>query len=109
MAIDWEKMVIGPAMKVFGEPVAYVPAIGQPFTIYGVFDEAYHSVDGLGDTVHTSTTMPVLGVRAADFPQPPQQIDQLTIQRTGITYAVADVHPDGHGHIKLLLNYVSGG
>ncbi|WP_156183945.1 hypothetical protein [Chromobacterium sp. LK1] len=102
-------MVLSPLQGVFGEPVTYTTVTGQSLSITGVFDEAYHAVDGLGDAIYTSTAQPVLGIRAAELPFPPQQGDQITVQRDNATYSVADVHPDGHGAIKLLLTFVSGG
>ncbi|OVE45591.1 hypothetical protein CBW21_22390 [Chromobacterium violaceum] len=107
--IDWDAAVLAPLQDVFGEPVTYTTTTGQSFAISGVFDEAYHAVDGLSGAIYTSTSQPVLGIRAAALPFPPQASDFVTILRTGIVYSVADVHPDGHGAIKLLLNYVSGG
>lgn len=107
--IDWDAMVLSPLQGVFGEPVTYTTVTGQSLGITGVFDEAYRAVDGLGSSIYTSTAQPVLGIRAAELPFPPQQGDQITVQRDNATYSVADVHPDGHGAIKLLLTFVSGG
>nr|WP_157889315.1 hypothetical protein [Chromobacterium subtsugae] len=89
--------------------MTYTTTTGQSISISGVFDEAYRAVDGLGGSIYTSTSQPVLGIRAAALPFPPQSGDVVAILRTGIVYSVADVHPDGHGAIKLMLNYVSGG
>ncbi|WP_434627640.1 head-tail joining protein [Chromobacterium sp. CV08] len=107
--INWDEAVLAPLQEVFGEPVTYTTTTGQSIAISGVFDEAYHPVDGLGGSTYTSTAQPVLGIRAAALPFPPLAGDVVAIQRTGIVYSVADVHPDGHGAIKLMLNYVSGG
>ncbi|PRP68610.1 hypothetical protein BUE93_21455 [Chromobacterium amazonense] len=107
--IDWDAAVLAPMQEVFGEPVTYTASTGQSLVISGIFDEAYHAADGLGGAVYTSTSQPLLGIRAAALPFPPQQGDVVAIQRTGVTYAVMDVHPDSHGGIKLLLNYASGG
>jgi hypothetical protein len=53
-----------------------------------------------------TTTMPVLGVRIADFPYwPPAPDDALTVQRTGETFVVKEERPDGHGWAKLMLNF----
>lgn len=110
MPIDWDKVVIGPVVAKFGEPVTYtpagasapVPAIGGG-PIMGVYDEAYTDQNTIDGLVEANTTMPVLGVRLAQFALAPSQNDQLVIQRTGEQYIVKDVRADGHGWAKLLL------
>jgi len=107
MAVDWDALVHGPVAATFGEPVLYAPAAGGTFSISGIFDEAYTEVQVL-DGVPVSSVKPVMGVRLAQFPAPPEPDDTLTIERTGTTYVVANVNPDGHGWAKLMLNWVSG-
>lgn len=116
--IDWDSLVLGPCMGVFGEPVDYAPAAGTPtFRVSGVFDEAYRSIAPMGDGPFPSSElsalgapgaitaeMPVLGVQLSAFPVPPVQGDLLTIVRTSESYVVKEVQPDGHGWAKLLLN-----
>ena len=103
--IDWDAVLLGPVQEVFGELVMYLPAVGSSFPITGVYDDAYRSVDlsGMGVT----SDMPVVGVRLAEFPSLPRQGDQLTVQRTGATFDVKEVQPDGHGWAMLKLNLVS--
>lgn len=108
MAVDWDSLVHGPVTAAFGEAVLYAPfAGGDPFTITGIFDEAYAEVQELGDQP-VSSVSPVLGVQLSQFPVPPAIKDQLTIQATGTVYVVSVVEPDGHGWAKLYLNWVSG-
>lgn len=109
MSVDWDANVIAPCTDVFGEPVTYMPANGEPFPIEGVFDEAYHEVVMLDNGPAITTESPVLGVRAAQFPsgQSPHKGDQLMIPSVNTIYTVKDVRPDGHGHIKLMLNIKS--
>lgn len=104
--IDWDAHVIAPLMAVFGEPVLYQPAGGTAFAISGVYDEAYHDIQAISDSPEINTTMPVVGVRVADFPNAPRQGDKLVIVRTSEQFTVKDVRPDGHGEAKLLLNFV---
>ncbi len=104
MAIDWDALVLRPAMDIFGEPVLYTPTAGEPITITGVFDEAYTVVEEM-DSRPVSSTYPVLGVRLAVFPVPPQAGDRLTIVAKNDLYTVREVRPDGHGAAKLLLNW----
>lgn len=108
MTVDWDALVHGPVAAVFGEPVLYTPATGEPFTITGVFDEAYAEVQVI-EGVPVSSVKPVLGVRLSDFgATPPDSGDTLTIIRTGTVYVVSNPNPDGHGWAKLTLNWVSG-
>ena len=106
MAIDWDSAVLAPLEKVFGELVTYLPAIGNSFPVFGVFDEAYREVDLAGGMAVT-TEMPILGIRLSLFAIQPKQGDQLTILRTNVTYVVKEVRPDSHGAAKLMLNQVS--
>ena len=123
MPIDWDRLVIGPTVEIFGEgnrsagggrkPIRYHTPVGS-FDIDGVFDEEYLNLtplgrgsDGaellsLGAPGAISTTMPVLGVQLSQFEIPPEQGDTLEIR--GQAFAVKEVRPDGHGWAKLLLN-----
>jgi hypothetical protein len=106
MSIDWDTNLLGPVMAVFGGGVNYRPRSGAAFDIAdAVFDAQYTYVakdPQTGDDV--TTTSPVLGVRSILFSTPPKQNDSVLIKASGILYVVKDVLPDGHGHIRLLLN-----
>jgi len=104
MAINWDSLVLGPSMKVFGEEVVYTPRGGQPIPIPdAVWDEAStetHIVDGEEVVIQT----PMLGIRAAALNGiEAAQSDRVTITATGSAYVVARPLPDGHGHILLKL------
>lgn len=108
--VDWDKHVLAPVGKVFGETVTYTPARGAQFTITdAVFDEGYRDVNALDGLVPAVEARPVLGVRAAAFPAgiTPAQNDKVYIPSVAKTFVVQKPEPDGHGHIKLLLNFVS--
>ncbi len=122
--IDWDSIVIGPTVGVFGEPVLYQPMISagplgpldsripgaDPFQITGVFDSEYLELQPLaiGDMIgmpsHITSARPVLGIQLSQFTTPPAQGDQLTVIATGRVYVVQEVQPDGHGGAKLPLN-----
>jgi len=105
MPIDWNAEVIGPLMGVFGEPVVYAPQAGATFQITGVYDKAFFAVDvETGSLV--STSQPTLGVQLSQFPSNylPQQGDQLRIVGTGEQWEVREVHSDGKGGARLMLN-----
>lgn len=102
--IDWDKNLLQPLQTVFGEAVLYIPLAAQPFTITGVFDEAYREIIEL-DGLPVSAEKPVLGVRLAEFPDQyqPEQNDHVVIKHTNQRYVVKEVRPDGHGSAKLIL------
>jgi len=107
--IDWDKIVNGPVMGVFGEPAVFQPVVGAPFDIHGTFHEAYKSVDLVGGMGVTSE-MPALGVQLSEFLIHPLQKDRVAITATALhgggTYAVKEVQPNGLGAAVLLLNRV---
>lgn len=107
MALDLAGLT-RPCLDVFGEPVVYAPAAGGSIAVNGIFDEAYREVTAAGDGSAVTSESPVLGVQLGDFPAVPLQDDQLTVTRTGETFAVKEVRPDSHGWALLMLNYLSG-
>jgi hypothetical protein len=107
MAVDWERMVVAPLVKVFGEdaPALYIPIDTSvaPYGITPVFDEAYREIILLDMSSPTSDAMPVVGINDGQFIAPPKQDDRIRITRTMVTYLVKEVRADGHGHTKLML------
>lgn len=105
MPVDWDAIVIGPTVAVFGEPVQYQPRVGLPLTIGGVFDDAYQKEMLFSDaSVEITTVQAVLGVQLSQFKVLPAQNDQLTVESTGTSYVVKDVRVDGRGGAKLILS-----
>lgn len=112
MGIDWDKHLLEPLQKVFGDPVEYRPHGGTPYTISGIFDRAYtQDVEPLDDGSTINTTSPVLGIRDIEMKSKPKQGDRVFISVVGGTvvntlFAVSDVQTDSHGGTKLILNKV---
>jgi len=102
MSIDWDSAVLAPLFDVFAEPVVYTPFNQRPFSARGVFDDAYEGIDLIGG-MPVNSSMPILGIRLAEFPAMPEQDDTLQIVRTREVFTVKDVRPDSHGSAKLLL------
>jgi hypothetical protein len=107
--MDWDDAVdgkiLGPLMKTFGTEIAYQPAVGAPFPIQGIYDKAFFGVDPTtGDTVVTN--QPTVGVQLSQFAgrADPLQGDQLLITKHGEQWEVREVHLDGHGAARLMLN-----
>jgi hypothetical protein len=102
--INWDAVVIGPLMGVFGEPVIYTPFGGAAFQITGVFDDAYLAVVVLDDgTAGLTELSAVIGVQLSQFAVPPAQNGRLVVKRTGAKFIVREVRNDSHGWAKLLL------
>jgi hypothetical protein len=85
----------------FAIVATYNPVSGAAYSVNGIFDAAYKSVDpNSGATV--STTQPVFKMAAADIRSgDPVQGDTITID--GTEYRIRDPQPDGKGIIDLYL------
>jgi len=110
MSIDWDDLVLGPVMGIFGESAEgaglpiYTPR-GLPAIALAdaVFDAQYEQVEIADDGSQSTTRRPVLGVRRSLLPQDPRQNDTVYIPRTAKTYVVKEPRSDGHGHWLLML------
>lgn len=106
--VDWDSLVLSPVMATFGEACTLSPATGgTPISFTGVYDEGFRrAVEVPGDfglhQVHISSSAPILGCRAANFPTPPRQGDMVSVR--GRSFAIAEVRPDSHGGLHLVLN-----
>lgn len=108
--MDWDDIVdgkiLGPLMAQFGTAITYMPAVGGSFQITGAYDKAFFGVDPVtGSTVVTN--QPTVGIQVSQFTLvgiEPQQYDTLTINKTGEQWQVREVHLDGHGGGRLMLN-----
>ncbi|WP_340611993.1 head-tail joining protein [Xenorhabdus bharatensis] len=107
MPIDWDKHLLAPLHKQFGEKVNWRPKQGKPYDIMGVFDRAYtQQVESLDGESSINTTKPLLGVRDTALKVPPKQGDRVFIYRLETEFVVNDVQPDSHGGTHLQLNRV---
>ncbi len=108
--LDFERLLHRPVLAAFGEVgqgakvPTYTPFSGAPgYSLDGVFDEAFETVDPLSG-LPAATLEVVFGASLSSFRSPPVMNDQLFIPRTGTTYLVREVRPDGHGWVQLGLN-----
>lgn len=112
--IDWSRLVVGPCMGIFGEPVTYFPGLrspiytgGPPLPITAIFTDAYASAGALAEP-GVNTDLPMIGVQLSQFPatfEPDRaQGDMFRLERTGQTFIVKSGQPDGRGGAKLLAN-----
>lgn len=104
--IDWDAAMLTPLFQQSGLATAarYIPAAAAPFDISGMWQEHYQAVQLLDPDVPTASAGPVLGIQLSQFPVPPRQNDRVLIRKTGATYVVQTVEPDGVGGAKLVLN-----
>lgn len=116
MAIDWDALVLAPVMAAFGEgsPVdqaswpIYKPVGGAAFALAdAVFDRAYAEVELDPEQGQVTNRKPCLGVRRSLFVADPAQNDLVYVPSVGITFVVKNPEPDGHGHVKLILQATS--
>ncbi len=106
--IDFDALVLQPCAEVFGEPCLYVARGAAPLAVTGVYFEGYAGQVIL-DTGEAgfATSNPVLGVRAAQFPSPPRQGDEIRIPRLAQAFKVQNVKADGVGDMKLELLFAA--
>jgi hypothetical protein len=113
MSVDFDRLVIAPSMRIFGDSVWYRPPGVQPIPIQVVQFMAAHELKGLsGDGVPISDVKPVIGIRLSDLMAAgidPQQGDKVTIDlsRLGqgmVDFQVSNIDPDGEGGAALTLN-----
>lgn len=113
--LDFNRLVLRPAMRAFGRPVQFTPLVSQPgiaaFPIVGVYDEQPVGVDLEGDGVLSSVTI-TLGIRLADFVAAPQQGDKVTIPAHRTMPALGNFlvdgsDTDGQGHAILTLKKIT--
>lgn len=112
--LDWDTVVIGPLMSVFGEPATFMPLAGGSFPITVVFDDAFVKEalfeDGSSGVVEVSACV---GVQLTQFAADPLQNDKVFIpanplkRRLAATYIVRKPMVDSHGAARLLLSKAS--
>lgn len=92
--------------RVFGDPVLYRTGAADPGrTLTAVLDRDYQLVKPHDDGSTITTTATVLSVVLADLPAPPKQ-GHLVTAADGTVYRVTDIHDDGPGAARLVLQRV---
>lgn len=90
-----------------GRPIIYAPAVGDPVTVTGVYDDAYVTAPpGIADV---ATSSPAVFLVLADLPVDPLADDpRITVPANGIapaagTFEVLETKPDSAGAGVLLV------
>lgn len=112
--IDFEALVLGPAMDAFARPITYTPVVSvpgaQPFVARGIWGKRPADMQ-LEDGSMLGTDELILGIRRSEFPAAPMQGDLVDIDaygslpRVGICH-VDDDGDDGQGGYSLVLKIV---
>jgi hypothetical protein len=95
-------------LDTFGEPIVLVAPDGTETPAVGVFDAPPATAD-LGTVAGVSNQAAWLGLRVRDLPGAlaPYQGDRIDIR--GASWEVADVQPDGSGHVRCQLFRIGPG
>ena len=109
--IDFDALVLTPAMDVFARPVVVLPVVSQPgvlaYTARGVWASKPDTIQTEGGEA-ISTNVPTLSIRLSEFSIAPVQGDRITIPANLSapalgTFFVFDVNGDGQGGADLVL------
>lgn len=102
--VDFSRLVLRPAMRVFSRAVVFKPAAGGEHQVRGIFDRAFIEVPMEDGTTQVSAS-PRLGMRISEWPALPAQKDRIVIGSE--VFMIAAVEPDGQGGATLVLRKVS--
>lgn len=102
--LDLAGVVQDATRAVFAEAATYTPPLGAPVAITGEFDAAAVQVE-LEGGVAVQTVGPRLSVKLSTLPGGAAAIGAGVVVRS-VSYAVAEIEPDGHGMALLRLHAV---
>jgi hypothetical protein len=109
--VDFDRLVLGPASKIFQIKVRFTPLVSDPgapsFDLFGVYSSIPVDVQMQNETIF-SDQQTSLGVRKRDFVIPPDRGDLVELtDPTHIDYGkkfwIGDSDDDGQGGAMLLL------
>ena len=99
--IDFSETVLAACIDAFGESVIYQPAGLPDMMVRAIFTGASKEVRFQGGEPILDE-LPTLGCRSDAFPLRPSEGELFVIR--GLSYAVARVHDDSLGGLKLFLH-----
>lgn len=107
MPIDFDGLVLAPAMATFARWITVYPVKSQPlapiaYVARGVFSSSQLDIE-MQDGAVFSDQQTTLGIRKSEFAVLPIRGDRLVMNDTGDTYWVSDSDEDGQGGIVLQL------
>lgn len=101
--MNWESAtskVLDLCKRALGRDATYLPAVGSPVSIRGVFGSTHVEVN-VGQVAPMSSLAPSLGIKLSDLPLRPKKGDRVTV--AGTTYRIIDSQEDGEGGALLIL------
>jgi hypothetical protein len=124
MAIDFSRLVLGPAMDVFAIPIAWTPTVSQPgqppYTVNAIW--TVKDIDVLMEDGSVLASKSIeLGIQYSLFAVPPRKGDGVQITLTEFmiaqmaqvpvgrgfanpaNYLIDQVRPDGQGGARIVL------
>ncbi len=109
MSVDWDALVVGPTVSIFGQIVTVYQSGLAEYHITGVFDEYSQILDAQDSgVVGANVTVPVVGCRVSDFKRTPAKGDKLKMSGNGKSYTIKNPVFDGKGGVKLELSLTRG-
>ena len=116
--IDFDGLVIGPCVGVFGEPVVYTEPGHQSQAVAGVFDRVNLELEPMGGgrgqepmsvgaAGNVTARKSVLGVQVSQFHAEPVKGATVVLPMRHLTYVVTEVRLDGRGGALLELKLVA--
>lgn len=112
--INFDALVLGPAMATFARPITVTPLVSQPgqpaYAARGVWNSKPINV-ALEDGSILSSQVHTLGIRKTEFPVPIRQGDRIDIDavqslpRVGLC-AVEDTDEDGQGGVVISVKII---
>lgn len=88
-----------------GQPVIYLPDVGDPVEVIGIFDAQYVLSKG-GAEAGVESLGPAVFLRIEDLPVDPEA-DDPTLVINAASYRVTERRPDGMGGIVLALRLLT--
>ena len=85
----------------FDEEIIYTPSGGQARSVRAIFDNEYQAAQFAQADAEIEASGPKATCREADMAG---VAHGDTLQVRGVTYSVAEVHPDGTGLVVLILS-----
>ena len=106
--IDFDALVLHPAIALMGEGVVIYPEVSRPgigpFNAVGVYSSQPITVE-MQDGQIFSDQQTRLGVRVKDFKHMPGRGDRIKIVRTGERFWIGDIEFDGQGGAAFPLHH----
>lgn len=93
-------------VQVFGEVFGWALAAGGGDDVNGIWSDE-HTIAAAGDFSGVSTVAPMIKTSPDLLPAGAGVEDTVTREASGFLYRVADIQPDGTGHVAVILERIN--